>query len=127
MLGTEGFMRPVGGAWRKTQIDPRSFEVSRTRDQLLIENLSKAKDEDVKLLGQEDLDGSPSLVYQYGFSGAPGLPVLSQTKVWVGASDGMPHRVEMNAGASHEGTQLGIKQVTTYSDYNSDFRVEAPM
>ena len=107
VIGTDAYMRPAGGEWRRTQIDPKQLELTRTRDQALIENLSKTKDEEVKFLGQENLNGSQTFVYQYSFAGLPEVPGRSQTKTWVGVSDGLPHKVEMDAETAYQGKTVG--------------------
>src|ERR1044072_3591692 len=68
-LGKEGYRKLADGTWQKTEIDPQSLDLFRFRDQMLIESLTKARDEDVELVGQEELNGSMMLVFQHSFSG----------------------------------------------------------
>jgi hypothetical protein len=127
VMGNDAFLKEARGQWHRTQVDRDKLELTRTRDQALIESLSKAKEEDVRFLGQENLNGTPSFVFQYVFTGSQGVPMKSQTKTWVGISDGMPHQVEIDAETSYQGKPVSVKSVTVYSDYNSDFKIESPM
>src|SRR5262249_26808400 len=66
---------------------------------------------DVKLLGPEVLDGTPTLVYQMGQTSGSSQTV----KMWVGVADGLPRKV------STPGT------IITFSDYNSNITINPPI
>jgi hypothetical protein len=69
---------------------------------------------DVKILGPEMLDGVPTIVYQFGAT-TKGTPPEATTKVWIGAIDGFPHKIE--AGGA----------TITFYDFNANITINAPI
>jgi outer membrane lipoprotein-sorting protein len=117
VTGSVGYMRQRG-VWTKAPIDVATL-ISSIREPKVIEEISRSAD--VKLLGNDVVDGTPVQVYQYTLRNAPaGSEAVS--KSWVRASDGLPLKVET------EGNVQGVrsKTVVTYSDFNADIRIEPP-
>jgi outer membrane lipoprotein-sorting protein len=117
VIGSVGYMRQ-GTIWTKAPIDVSTL-ISRIRDPKFIEEISKSAD--VKLLGTDVIDGVPVQVYQYTLRNAPaGGEAIS--KSWVRVSDGLPLKVET------EGDIEGVrsKTIVTYSDFNTDIKIEPP-
>jgi hypothetical protein len=85
------------------------------------------KDADVKLVGQEELDGSPVVIYQYSYAGPQGTGTRIQTRVWVGVGNGLPTKIEVESWTSQKGLQFTLRTTTTYFDYDADIVIEAPL
>ncbi len=75
---------------------------------------------DVKLIGPEVLDGTPTLVYQYTATITTPALLTTTSKVWVAVSDQLPRRMESVA-------QNGTTTTVTYSDYNANITIEPPI
>jgi hypothetical protein len=127
LVGKDGYSRPAGGEWKKEATNPKMMELFARRDEMLIQNLARASDDAVILVGREELDGLPMFVFQHSFGGAPGLPAHSRTKTWVGVNDGLPHKMEMESSITYDGKLFTVKTTTTYHDYNADIKIEPPM
>jgi hypothetical protein len=69
---------------------------------------------DKKYIGAEDLDGSPTLIYEYTVTVKKPNPCTSTSKIWVGVADGLPRRIE--SSTKIDGTTVSV--VTDYYDYN---------
>ena len=83
---------------------------------------------DVTFVGSEVLDGAPVLVYQHTLNVKVDQGVVNNTsKTWVGKSDGLPHRTELESLRIYQGQTLTMKTVTTYYDYNADIKIEPPV
>lgn len=129
LLGGVGFAKAVDGQWQRKQFEPGriELEVARLRNSQLIDDLTKAREADVKLAGQVELDGSTMLIYQYSYAGPREEVTRYPAEVWVGVRDGLPHRIEVGWGANQKGLQFSFKTTTSYFDYNADVTIEAPM
>jgi hypothetical protein len=113
----------------RKQIDRQriDLEFGRLRQETLIDKLTRAKDAEVRLVGQEDLDGSTMFIYQYSYEGLQGTGTWTQTRVWVGVGNELPKKIEVESRTSQKGLQFTFKTTTTYFDYDADIVIEAPM
>lgn len=105
----------TGTKWQKlTQnIDLSAVDAKKLEAEL---GISK----DVKLVGTDVIDGTPTFVYQYTTT-IKGPPARTTTsKVWVGMADNLPRKRETEPKA-------GQKTTTTYYDYNANITINAPM
>lgn len=128
LLGGVAYSKKAGGEWQEKQVEPQRMELefARLRHAGLIDNLSGARNVDVKLAGQEELDGSMMLIYQYSFS-PPETVMKLHNRVWVGVGDGLPHKIEVKWGTTQKGLKFAFKTTTTFFDYNADIVIRAPM
>jgi hypothetical protein len=126
MVGKDAYSKTADGAWQRAQIDAQRMELTRWRDQMLIENLTKAQDSDAELVGREELNGMAMLIVQHSFSGAPSIPAHNRTKSWISVKDGFPYKIESDAGATYQGEAVSVKTTTTYTDYNADIKIVLP-
>ncbi|HLF27385.1 MAG TPA: hypothetical protein VJG32_13710 [Anaerolineae bacterium] len=77
-------------------------------------------------VGQEDLDGILTLVYQYQM-GVPEAGVISIPKVWVGLSDHLPRKLESNTTITTSEQTVSGQLTAMYYDYNTDVKIEPPI
>jgi hypothetical protein len=126
MVGKDAYSKAADGTWQRAQIDAQRMGLTRWRDQMLIENLTKAQDNDVELVGREELNGMAMLVVQHSFSGTTAIPAHNQTKTWTGVKDGFPYKIESDVGTTYNGKAVKVKTTTTYSDYNAEIKIVLP-
>jgi hypothetical protein len=126
MVGKDAYQKAADGNWQRAQIDAQRIGLTRWRDQTLIENLTKAQDSDVELVGREELNGMAMLIVQHSFSGTLSIPAHNRTKTWISVKDGFPYKVESDAGATYQGQEVKVKTTTTYTDYNADIQITLP-
>jgi hypothetical protein len=81
------------------------------------------KNAQVKFLGPEVLDGTPTLVYEYTLANAFGTNMTSTSKTWIGASDSLPRKSETEAEINKQKS----KTVITFYDYNASINIEPPI
>jgi outer membrane lipoprotein-sorting protein len=116
------FVKSGDRPWQLVPGDVGAFLKS-FRDPQTMDYLKKSTD--IKFVGTDTLDGAPVWVYEYTFqfnkSGAS--EAAHHSKVWVGSADGLPRRVETVSEISGYESKL----TTTYSDYNSDIKIESPI
>ena len=105
----------TGTKWQKLT---QNIDLSAVDPKKLEAELGVSKD--VKLVGTDILDGTPTFVYQYTTT-IKGPPARTTTsKVWVGMADNLPRKRETEPKA-------GQKTTTTYYDYNANITINAPM
>jgi hypothetical protein len=126
LTGKDAYRKLQNGTWQKTEVDPQRMELTRARDQMLIDSLMRADNAAVKLIGEEELNGSPMFILQRSFAGTPPIPGYSHTKTWIGVKDGFPYKEESDAGATYNGKSISVKTTTTYSDYNAAIKIIRP-
>jgi hypothetical protein len=126
MVGKDAFSKSADGKWQRAQLDAQRLGLTRWRDQMLIENLTKAQDTDVELVGREELNGVSALVVQHSFTGTAAIPAHNRTKTWIGVKDGFPYKIESHAGTTDNGKAVSVKTTTTYSDYNAHIKIILP-
>ncbi len=107
-----------GKTWQKIPM-PKDFDLSFANAKKFLDDLGAATD--IKFIGPDLLDGTPTLVYQYTttFKGPPAITTVS--KVWVAVSDNLPRKSEATNSIT------GAKTVTTYYDYNANITINAPI
>jgi hypothetical protein len=75
---------------------------------------------DMKLIGPDNLDGRPTMVFQYNQKLDTGD---STSKIWVGLIDGYIYQIESNSTTNGKPTRTVVK----LSDFNSDITIEPPI
>jgi hypothetical protein len=120
IVGDAAYIKGPNGQWVKSPIGVADI-VKQFRDPKVIEDMAKATD--VKLVGPETLDGTPTLVYQYTQNSVMGMNMTSSVKTWLAVSDGLPRKTE--AEGEYGGKKT--KTLATMSDYNTDIKIEAPI
>jgi hypothetical protein len=124
VVGNDTFMKMGEGAWRKMPMNMGEL-ITQFRDPKVLEQLTK--DADIKFLGPDLLDGSPTLVYQYTLTGELGKDIKNTAKTWIGATDSLPRKTESEGDFNFAGTSVHTKTTVTYSDFNADIKIEPPM
>jgi hypothetical protein len=123
MIGGTAYIKLPTGQWMRspgqipvdfTGLDPKRFESDFQRD---VTN--------VRLVGPDVVEGTPTLAYTYDFVPStptkPGVKPGPQTaKLWVGVADRLPRRFEV-AGGPTAGTVT-----VTYYDYGAPITIDAP-
>lgn len=120
IVGPASYRRAKGGQWQKLPADMGSM-INAFRDPKIIEELGKGAE--VKFLGPDVLDGTPTLVYQYTLKNAFGTSITSTSKTWIGAADSLPRKSESEAEINKQKS----KTVMTYYDYNASISIEPPI
>jgi outer membrane lipoprotein-sorting protein len=118
-VGSTTYMKLPTGKWQKAPIDINQF-VASFRDPKIIEEMRK--NADVKFLGDDTVDGMPMKVYQYTVKNPLGSNITSASKAWISAADKLPRKMEVESEI--EGKHS--KTLITYSDYNTDIKIEPP-
>jgi hypothetical protein len=126
-LDQDTFSRDPDGQWKKMPYDPKGAEAMGFKDHTLIDNLARSKDDAVKVVGEDVLDGKRMIVFQHGVDGAWPLPPNSTRKIWIGAADGLPYKSEVIADVVFKGPPMHLETTTTFSGYNTDLKIQAPM
>jgi hypothetical protein len=123
MIGGTAYMKLPTGQWMRapgnipvdfTGLDPHRFESDFQRD---VTN--------VRLVGPDVVDGTPTLAYTYEFTPtAPTKPAIKpapQTaRIWVGVADRLPRRFEVGGGPT------GGTVTVTYYDYGAPITIDTP-
>jgi pyruvate/2-oxoglutarate dehydrogenase complex dihydrolipoamide acyltransferase (E2) component len=79
-----------------------------------------------RLVGPEVLDGTPTLVYQFKTIIVQ-PPATGTSKIWIGVADNLPRKTESDSTSTINGQAYTGKITLLYSDYNADFKIEAPI
>lgn len=115
-IGPTVYMK-LGPAWQKVtlnqNIDFSFADVQKWQSEL-------GASSDIKFLGAEMLDGTPTLTYQYTVSIKTPTPTTTTSKVWVAVADGLPRKIEST-------NQNGAKTVIVFYDYNASIAIDAPI
>jgi outer membrane lipoprotein-sorting protein len=113
--------------WTKLPMSP---------DQLINPNALKEMEaslQDVQYLGQEQLGDIQADIFQFKSKTTIGDgQVEQQNKLWVGVSDGLPHKLEIDgqiaAMDARSNTVQGVKAVTMQTmTYDEGIKIEAPI
>lgn len=120
IVGNAAYIQGPDGRWVRSPVGVADI-ARKLRDPKMLEDMAKVTD--VRLVGPEMLDGTPTLVYQYTQNSVMGMDMKSNVKTWLAVSDGLPRKTEA------EGEYNGQKTKTrmTISDINSDIKIEAPI
>jgi hypothetical protein len=117
-VGSETYTRQAQGPWQKAPLDAREI-VATFRDPKLLDQLTT--NYDIAFIQSDTLDGAPVLVYEYSPKPTSSVPQSGKTKIWIGADDSLPRKVEVQTGSNNYVTTI------IYSDYNSDIKIELPV
>lgn len=116
IIGKDVYLK-VGDKWQKMPGDIGSS----------VPDLRKSFDEqsrkwlsDVKYIGEETVNGKPSLVYQYHNKG-PGGVGENDSKVWIAKSDGLPVKIEATY------TSGNLKSMLIEYEYDQSITIEPPV
>jgi hypothetical protein len=127
VLGQELYAKAPGKGWERKQLTLEEARREHVKEEMLIKNLAAADESAITYVGTETLEGAKYYIYQYSSNRTPDVPAEGQTKTWIGVADGLPYKVEIKSEIMAEGERLGITLTTTYRDYNTDIKVEAPI
>jgi hypothetical protein len=106
----------VGGQWAQLQIDLSGMLAN------FIDRLDPEAISDVRLVGSEDVNGTPTFVYIYTYTNTvEGTLITSKVKMWVGVDSGLPLKQVVNGEVN--GVNYQSEQTITY---NSSIIIEAP-
>jgi TonB family protein len=116
-IGKDTYYKKGDDSWEKYSEDSQVSDSPVTALAKFIRNLAKA--EEVKLIGQETVDGIPTLVYQHliRFNTEPFM-----MKTWIGIADGLLRRCEFDTTSG----SIKSSAIHTYYDYNADIKIEPP-
>jgi outer membrane lipoprotein-sorting protein len=117
MIGKDMYMQ-FGGSWQKMPNAGQSMPNLRQYfDEKGLESLK-----DVKYEGSDTLDGRSMNLYSYQNSQVnSNSPSPFTSKIWVGADDGLPHKIEV----TYE--QGELKSMTIVYDFNTPINIEPPV
>jgi len=120
IIGPSTYMKMGESAWRKFPIDVGAM-VNAFRDPKILEQIQNSTQ--VDFVGEESLGDRPMRVYRYSVENVMGLKVKSDCKAWISIADKVPVKIEV------DGEYAGVKSHTTieYSDFNAEFKIEAPL
>ena len=130
VVGEEIFLKVSGGQWEKKSAEANrvAMEFAKIRKIGLLENLLKAKDRDITLVGKVNLDGQPHDLYQFFYTATIDTPIKVRNKVWVKTSDGLPSKIETNVNVDQRGlARFNVNTTTSYSSYNEPVEIKAPI
>ena len=122
-VGKNFYHKKGDGTWEKyheiiNDVSVTNLPATALED--LIKSLAKA--EDVKFIGQETVDGVPTLAYQHIMWTDTGTYPM---KTWIGLADGLVRRWEFECTVSIL-TLTKSPVVHTYYDYNADIKIGPP-
>ncbi|MBI4790977.1 MAG: hypothetical protein HY782_28440 [Chloroflexi bacterium] len=116
LIGNTVYLK-LGNTWQKVPL-PQGIDLSLADPKKYADEIAASTD--VKLVGVETLDGTPTIIYQYtvNIKGPPAQKITS--KVWVGATDNLPRKVESAPTATQKTTIL-------FTDYNANITINPPI
>ncbi len=122
VIGSDLYRRFPDGSWKKA---PHSTEITGLLDPKKLEAYISSAVE-IKLIGEEELNGLPSEVYE---ASLPHIPANRgahdrlqpfAAKVWISKQDRLPRKLEGTALLSQVRTEV------VYYDYNAKIKVQPP-
>ena len=117
------YLKPPNGSWRILP-RPQELQPSVLPDKLFIEALGKSGEDAVAFAGTEELNGSQMSAFLYSWAYTKAKDGnRGRVKVWVGIRDGFPYQIEIEATVQG----ADIREINTFSDYNTDIRITAPL
>lgn len=126
-IGKQSYARAGDGPWQKDSMDMGDM-LSQMRDPKLIEAIQQKAE--VTFLGNDALNGEPMLMYQYKIKDVMGAGIDSNSKMWIGATDNLPHQIETEGEVPdplNKGKIRRTKTTISFYDYNADISIESPM
>jgi hypothetical protein len=124
VVGAETWMKMGDAPWQKFPAD-LSDTIKQFRDPEVINQIAKSLD--VKVVGTEVLEGTPTTIYQYTLGNPDNKDFNISAKTWVGAGDGLPHKTESEGDLNLAGRQIHTKSIITYYDYGADITINKPL
>jgi hypothetical protein len=119
LAGGSVFMKSPAGEWTKLLFDPSAM-INQIRDANRSDEIRKSTD--VGLIGAEVVEGVPTLAYRYSLKNAFGMNFTSNCKMWVGVTDSLPRKMEVEG----EFNKVKTRSAVTYYDYGADIKIEPP-
>lgn len=118
MIGKDMYLQ-TGGRWMKM---PNATGASMPNLRQYFDEKGLSTLQDVKYDGDETLDGAPMHTYSYHNSQTnANMPFPFNSKIWVGSSDGLPHKIEV----TYENGQL--KSMTINYDFEKPVDIKPPV
>jgi outer membrane lipoprotein-sorting protein len=118
MIGKDMYIQG-GGRWMKM---PNAAGASMPNLRQYFDEKGLSTLQDVKYEGDETLDGRSMHVYSYHNTQTnANMPFPFNSKIWVGAADGLPHKIEV----TYENGQL--KSMTINYDFDKPVDIKAPI
>lgn len=123
-IGNEVYANYFKRGWTKLPKGSSQL-VSLFTAELLFDNTIRDM-RDVVVIGTETLDGVETIVYKYTLTLPPEVslptqfPRSSKHKLWIARSDQLPRKLESVSA-------FGVKNTTTYFDYNADIQINPPI
>jgi hypothetical protein len=121
IIGKDTWIKGSSGEWKKSPID-MSSGLAAVHSALKEETM---KGVEIRLVGPDTVDGTPTLVYTYTINTTSrsddDKKVNENIKVWISTTDGTIRKTETDMPDDK------ISQTATYTDYNSDIKIEPPM
>ena len=124
VVGKDTYVKMGNTPWRKFPVNLGDM-ISKFRDPKVVAELSKGAD--VKFIGADTLDGTPTFIYQYTFNSAENKDFKGTSKTWVGVTDNLPRKTETEGEMNLGGKPVMTKTTISYSDFGSDIKIEPPM
>lgn len=119
MIGNDMFVR-LNGKWQKFPSMLKDNSMMNMRKMFDEEGLKTVQD--VKYVGEDSIDGQKAYLYSYHNTKTDATtPYPFTSKIWIGAGDGVPKKLEVN----YEGGDL--KTMTVIYDTSSDITIEPPV
>jgi hypothetical protein len=110
IIGDDTFMKTGDTPWRKFPMNMGEL-ITQFRDPKVIDELSKGSE--IKFIGPDLLDGSPTLVYQYSINLGQNKELKSMAKTWVGVIDSLPRKTESESDSNILGKPVHTKTTIT--------------
>jgi len=110
LIGNASYVK-IGNTWQKMTL-PQSVDVNQFKPGTWQTQIQGGLP-DIKILGPDTVDGVPTIVYQ--FSSAKSSGQEAATKVWIGVTDGFPHKIESGTA------------VMTFYDFNANIAINPPI
>lgn len=122
IVGSTAYMK-IGGQWRTvaTELETTSL----TDPKRLEDEFNQA--EDVRSIGAEVLDGTPTRIYEAVLKVTEGKDLpgpaaqIQKVRIWIGVGDGLPRKLE------GEDPDTKAKTVVSYYDYGAAITIEPPI
>ncbi len=124
-IGEDGWTKMGDKPWAKSSVKINMAKAIQKQENF--DELTDDKTAEVKSLGTESLDGVEMKVYQYSQVKKDEDETIKSTgKIWVGASDNLPHKMEGKTESTESGYSDTGNITATY-DYSASVKIEPPM
>jgi hypothetical protein len=119
LAGGNVYMRSGGGEWTRLLFDATEM-INQIRDTKQLDEIRKSTD--AALVGDDTVEGEPTLVYSYSLPNPFGMKFTNKCRMWVGVTDNLPRKMEVQG----ELNNIKSKSTVTYYDYGALIQIEAP-